>query len=418
MQAKATYEILHNETYNGRNNSLADSRKLITSTSTFAGTGQYAQHHMAKMTRTWEHMKYSIAQLMNFNMFGIPFTGADVCGNRIGYENQTEDEQYEICARWYQLSTFYPLARTNRDSGTGSGIQIEPYDLPIKNSYNLMATNSIIDRYSYARFVYGCLFDASESGRTCFDPLLFHYPTLDKAYEDIESTFMVADQIKVSPVLESMDGKNTTTFKSFFPPGRWVDIDTWDVLDIKNETGEVVDLEASTLGVKKHLKPGSIVPIQYNTTDSGAQVFANSTEQLATMGMNLVINRDDQGYAEGKLFIDEGKNISELTDKTYEYYTFKLVNKTLQKLTLNTDFIASGRQNLASIVITDAENLKDTQNMAACIITRSGIKATDLPNPVYSDENKTLTIKVQEIAEVDPINIYQMQAIVLRDPNE
>lgn len=87
MQAKATYEILHNETYNGRNNSLADSRKLITSTSTFAGTGQYAQHHMAKMTRTWEHMKYSIAQLMNFNMFGIPFTGADVCGNRIGYEN-------------------------------------------------------------------------------------------------------------------------------------------------------------------------------------------------------------------------------------------------------------------------------------------------------------------------------------------
>jgi hypothetical protein len=45
--------------------------------------------------------------------------------------------------------------------------------------------------------------------------------------------------------------------------------------------------------------------------------------------MNLIINRDDQGYAEGKLFIDEGKNISELSDKTYEYYTFKLVNKTL-----------------------------------------------------------------------------------------
>lgn len=34
--------------------------------------------------------------------------------------------------------------------------------------------------------------------------------------------------------------------------------------------------------------------------------------------MNLIINRDDQGYAEGKLFVDEGKNTSELTKKDYE----------------------------------------------------------------------------------------------------
>jgi hypothetical protein len=31
----------------------------------------------------------------------------------------------------------------------------------------------------------------------------------------------------------------------------------------------------------------------------------------------------------GKLYIDEGKNTSELTDKDYEWYDFKLVNKTL-----------------------------------------------------------------------------------------
>jgi alpha-glucosidase (family GH31 glycosyl hydrolase) len=31
--------------------------------------------------RTWEDMKYSVAGLMNFNMFGIPHTGADVCGS-------------------------------------------------------------------------------------------------------------------------------------------------------------------------------------------------------------------------------------------------------------------------------------------------------------------------------------------------
>lgn len=203
MQAKVTHEILSNETYYHRNNSQHDYRQLISSTSTFAGTGQYAAHNLAKMTRSWDHMKYSIAQVMNFNMFGIPFTGADVCGNQATSDEQDEGEQQEICARWYQLSTFYPLARTNRDRGS-SGIQIEPFDLPTTNNYNMIAKYSVFDRYAYARFVYGCLFDVSINGGTCFDPLLFHYPQLEKSYENIENTFMVNHVVKVSPILESL----------------------------------------------------------------------------------------------------------------------------------------------------------------------------------------------------------------------
>ena len=101
--------------------------------------------------------------------------------------------------------------------------------------------------------------------------------------------------------------------------------------------------------------------------------------------------------------------------KDYEYYEFKMVNKTLQKLTLNTDYISTGRQNLSSIVIADAEDLKDTQNRQACMIDRSEFKSVDLTNPVYDENTKTLTIR---ITSGDPIDIYQMQAIILRDPNE
>ena len=57
-----------------------------------------------------------------------------------GEEEDTIDpheEQQEICARWYQLSTFYPLARTNRDKAEG-GIGIEPYDLPGGNKSHYM----------------------------------------------------------------------------------------------------------------------------------------------------------------------------------------------------------------------------------------------------------------------------------------
>lgn len=92
MQAKTTADILNSNKSNNGQNPNADYRKLISSTSTFAGTGKYAQHHRAGQRRTWDHLKYSIAHVMNFNMFGMPFTGADVCGSKWSHENQTTEE--------------------------------------------------------------------------------------------------------------------------------------------------------------------------------------------------------------------------------------------------------------------------------------------------------------------------------------
>ena len=55
-------------------------------------------------------MKYSIAGVMNMNMFGIPMAGPNTCGSIAapGYDHL---EQQEICGRWIQLATFFPLAR-------------------------------------------------------------------------------------------------------------------------------------------------------------------------------------------------------------------------------------------------------------------------------------------------------------------
>lgn len=47
MQAKATSDILNNNQSNKGDNPYADKRKFISSTSTFAGTGAYAQHHIS-----------------------------------------------------------------------------------------------------------------------------------------------------------------------------------------------------------------------------------------------------------------------------------------------------------------------------------------------------------------------------------
>jgi len=139
-------------------------------------------------------MRYSVAGVMNFNMFGIPMVGPDTCG----FFTSSEADGDEVCGRWIQLATFFPFARQHRDK---DGPANEPYRL--KDPYRDMAKDSILDRYKYLRFLYTCLFDAQENGNTCFDPLLFHYPTLNDTYNDVEHTFLVGDAIKVSPLLHS-----------------------------------------------------------------------------------------------------------------------------------------------------------------------------------------------------------------------
>mmetsp|Transcript_21812 Transcript_21812/g.16163 ORF Transcript_21812/g.16163 Transcript_21812/m.16163 type:complete len:194 (+) Transcript_21812:1383-1964(+) len=84
-----------------------DERPFVLTRSSFAGTGQYSSHWLGDNWRDWSYMRYSIAGMMNFNMFGITHVGADVCG----FFGELKDD--EMCARWIQLATFYPLARAH-----------------------------------------------------------------------------------------------------------------------------------------------------------------------------------------------------------------------------------------------------------------------------------------------------------------
>lgn len=73
------------------------------------------------------------------------------------------------------------------------------------------------------RQMYNCIFEVSSWGGSCFDPLFYYYPTDDQAFEHIDETYLVGGSLKVSPILE--EGiTQTKKFKSYFPPGRWVNL--------------------------------------------------------------------------------------------------------------------------------------------------------------------------------------------------
>jgi len=150
LQQRATDFIL------GDNKYFTDSwkRRFVLSRSTFPSSGTNGGHFTGSIMRDWDAMKYSIASLMNFNMFGIQMTGAEVCGFQGKATNQDE-----ICGRWTQLATFYPFARsfynvTANDTGKDE-VNLMPSKL--KDPYMKMATNAIKQRYQFLRLLYSCL---------------------------------------------------------------------------------------------------------------------------------------------------------------------------------------------------------------------------------------------------------------------
>jgi alpha-glucosidase (family GH31 glycosyl hydrolase) len=244
---------------------LKDQRTFLLSRSTFAGSGKYVQHWLGDNHRNWDNMKWSIAGIMNFNMFGIPMVGPDVCGF-FEDKNLDETEQRELCARWIELSVFYPFARQHHDTTTDGGrggMATEPYNLggtkANTTEYKDWATYAIKERFSYLTTMYTCHLRVHREGGTCFDPLLMHYPHDDAVFavNQTEHTFLVADAIKVSPVLEY----NVTEIESYFPTGDWVDLRTYGIVHSAPEKplmGQMMKLSAEN-GINAHLRPGYMI---------------------------------------------------------------------------------------------------------------------------------------------------------------
>ncbi|XP_011827421.1 PREDICTED: maltase-glucoamylase, intestinal-like [Mandrillus leucophaeus] len=101
-QTRPTYEAMQEVT---------GQRGVLISRSTFPSSGRWAGHWLGDNTAAWDQLKKSIIGMMEFSLFGISYTGADICGF-------FQDAEYEMCVRWMQLGAFYPFSRNHNTIGT------------------------------------------------------------------------------------------------------------------------------------------------------------------------------------------------------------------------------------------------------------------------------------------------------------
>ncbi|CAF4710015.1 unnamed protein product, partial [Rotaria sp. Silwood2] len=86
--------------------SATGKRSMVLPRSTFVGSGQWGGHWLGDNEASWLEMKQSLIGMIEFNWFGIPFNGADICGFD---KSPTE----EMCIRWMQVGAFYPFSRNH-----------------------------------------------------------------------------------------------------------------------------------------------------------------------------------------------------------------------------------------------------------------------------------------------------------------
>ena len=87
-------------------------------------------------------MRNGITGIFNFNLFGIPMTGDDICGF---FDNSWDN----LCARWMALGTFFPFSKNNNDINS---TRQEPYAFGDTSNTFKISIIALKLRYSLLRF--------------------------------------------------------------------------------------------------------------------------------------------------------------------------------------------------------------------------------------------------------------------------
>nr|CAD7408168.1 unnamed protein product [Timema poppensis] len=99
--------------------------------------------------------------MLNFNMFGIPLVGADICG----FNGNTTPA---LCQRWSELGAFYPFSRNHNSE---ENIPQDP--VALGPAVVQAARKSLLTRYSLLPFLYTLFWRAHVDGTTVARPLFF-----------------------------------------------------------------------------------------------------------------------------------------------------------------------------------------------------------------------------------------------------
>ena len=391
FEGKTTFEYL--------NNSLT--RPFILSRSTTLGSGKYVFHWLGDNFSSESDIKNSISGIFNFNIFGIPFTGADICGF-------FSDSEKNLCIRWYNLGSFYPFMRNHNDKRSKdqfpwSFADINPKanntkDKATDNKYDIikLIKDNVNIRYSLLRYMYSQLFliSINEKG-SFFKPLMFEFPEEETSYEDIESKIMFGEAFLLCAFYDLSEKDKefilpNITFNKY-PSGKTVlnhgDKDT------------KIKLSGKLDEVHLFLREGYIIPKQ-NTFNK----YILNTMKLREEKIDLIINVDCYNQSQGVIFYDNDE-IDTISEKRFYRVDMNFTNNKLNIVTTKNNLLRYKNKDkfLGSVEIWNAgkvyENIGKDKNKKYRMeinFKKDAEKDKEIIEGKYDSENDKVVYEINE----------------------
>ncbi|KAM9216330.1 putative maltase-glucoamylase 2 [Dugong dugon] len=301
-QTRPTYEAVQQVT---------GQRGVVITRSTFPSSGRWAGHWLGGNTASWDQLRKSIIGMMEFSLFGMSYTGADICGF-------FGNAEYEMCVRWMQLGAFYPFSRNHNTIGTRRQDPVS-WDAAFENySRSILQT-----RYTLLPYLYTLMHKAHVEGSTVVRPLLHEFAD-DTVTWKIDRQFMLGPAILISPVLEN----GTSEISAYFPRARWYDYSTESG---EESVGEWKTLAAPLDHINLHVRGGYILPWQEP---------AMNTHYSRQNFMGLTVALDSDWKAHGQLFWDDGQSIDTYEKGNYFLANFTAAQDILQIQTIHNNYLS------------------------------------------------------------------------------
>ncbi|XP_014235159.1 neutral alpha-glucosidase AB isoform X1 [Trichogramma pretiosum] len=277
-------------------------RPFILSRSFFAGSQRYAAVWTGDNTGEWEHLRISYPMCLSLAISGISFCGADVGGF---FKNPDS----ELLVRWYQAGAWLPFFRQHSHIETK---RREPWTFG--DEIVSLTREALRIRYSYLPLWYTLFREHEVNGSPVIRPIWAHYSHEAEAFA-IDDALLLGDSILVKPVFQPSASEVTVYF-----PGEgkvaWYDIDTMQRF---GETSKV-NIPVTLHRIPVFQRAGSIVPRKMR--------IRRSSVAMKNDPYTLIAVANDQGTAEGKLYIDDEASF-EYRHGKYLHLGFKLGNKKL-----------------------------------------------------------------------------------------
>ena len=253
-------------------------RPFILSRSNFLGGHRYAATWTGDNLSSWDQLKLSVPMTLTLGLSGQPFNGPDIGGF-------CESANGDLVAHWTAMGVYFPFVRNHSIKGSANQ---EPWAFTPEV---LDACRTAIERrYRLMPYIYTLFREASLNGMPVMRPL-FMADAKDLTLRHEDRAFLLGGDLMVVPSwAETVEQPSASAWQP-------IPATLLDAQPTQKPKGKTQDSYQATL----LQRPGSIVPLAN---------LAQSTADLRTDSLTLLVCLDADGRAAGTLYEDDGDGFS------------------------------------------------------------------------------------------------------------